>query len=353
MIALVCTLIIAGAPAATSTAATSTPAAAPALPAAPAPSAPATAPKPATGKSTLPPPYDHLELLIRKHKLDEAQGELKPLLEKQPPEPLALYFAGALKLNGRDVDGAIALFDQGLALDDKNALLHVAHGGAVAMQAMRSGMLKAMGKIGDVKSEFERAVELDPRSVEARTALFQLLLMAPGILGGSTDKARLQAIEVSRLDPHAGALLHAELFENQDEHEKADGYVQKAFDNAHDDEERAEARAQGGMMKLQRKDFEGAIAALTQAIALQPLDADGPDLLARAQLEKGLVDEAIASEKRALALDPKHAPAFYFLGEAYAKKGLKSEAKAAYQQYLTLAPEGMRADKVKEKIAAL
>jgi tetratricopeptide (TPR) repeat protein len=55
-----------------------------------------------------------------------------------------------------------------------------------------------------VKSEFERAVELDSRSIDARHGLIQFYSQAPGVMGGSMDKARDQAREIAKINPMRG-----------------------------------------------------------------------------------------------------------------------------------------------------
>lgn len=59
-----------------------------------------------------------------------------------------------------------------------------------------------------MKSEFELAVQLDPRSIDAREGLVGFYSIAPGIMGGSMEKAREQANEIAKLSPIRG---HAQL----------------------------------------------------------------------------------------------------------------------------------------------
>jgi len=50
------------------------------------------------------------------------------------------------------------------------------------------------------KAEFEKAAELDPDSAEAREALCEWYLQAPGFAGGSEDKAKALALELTQID---------------------------------------------------------------------------------------------------------------------------------------------------------
>ena len=52
-----------------------------------------------------------------------------------------------------------------------------------------------------VRTEFERAVELDPKNSEARADLAEFYIEAPSIVGGGKDKARAQAEALAGFDP--------------------------------------------------------------------------------------------------------------------------------------------------------
>jgi tetratricopeptide (TPR) repeat protein len=54
------------------------------------------------------------------------------------------------------------------------------------------GMLSKMSLASDGRKAFEKAIALDPGHVAARVGLSQFLLNAPGIAGGSVEKARAQ-----------------------------------------------------------------------------------------------------------------------------------------------------------------
>jgi hypothetical protein len=57
-------------------------------------------------------------------------------------------------------------------------------------------LLKKASATNCIKKKFEQAVELNPENFDARMGLLQFYLMAPGIMGGSKDKAREQAGEI-------------------------------------------------------------------------------------------------------------------------------------------------------------
>lgn len=73
-----------------------------------------------------------------------------------------------------------------------------------------------------VKSHFERAVELDGTNLEALEALHGFHLRAPGMAGGSKDEARRLAGVMEGLDSARGAAAWAAYHEELREYERAE-----------------------------------------------------------------------------------------------------------------------------------
>lgn len=63
--------------------------------------------------------------------------------------------------------------------------------------------------VGDVRREFEQAVALDAKNVEARSDLLQFYLGAPPSFGGGIDKTEAQADALAKLDPAMGQRARA------------------------------------------------------------------------------------------------------------------------------------------------
>ena len=92
-----------------------------------------------------------------------------------------------------DWDAGIPACEKAVSLAPDNGLYHLWLGRIYGEKADRSGFLKAAGLAKKVHSEFERAVEFDPKNWQAHTDLAEFYLEAPGIVGGGEDKARAQA----------------------------------------------------------------------------------------------------------------------------------------------------------------
>jgi len=104
-----------------------------------------------------------------------------------------------------DWDRGITACERARDLDPRNSLYQLWLGRAYGEKADHAGVLSATVLAKKVRTAFERAVELDPRSWEARTDLAEFYLEAPGIIGGGEDKARAQADAIAPLNP---ALAH-------------------------------------------------------------------------------------------------------------------------------------------------
>src|SRR6185436_19118450 len=71
------------------------------------------------------------------------------------------------------------------------------------------------------KDELEKAVELNPKYIDARMGLLQFYVVAPGMMGGSYDKAFDQAKAIKALDPIQGHRAYAFIYGNQKKPELA------------------------------------------------------------------------------------------------------------------------------------
>jgi tetratricopeptide (TPR) repeat protein len=99
-----------------------------------------------------------------------------------------------------DIDQAAALFEQAVAQSPKSAEAHYRLGSAYGAQAQKASIFSQASLASKTRQELEQAVALDPNHVEARFALVQFYVLAPGIIGGSYDKAFAQ-VDEKRTEP--------------------------------------------------------------------------------------------------------------------------------------------------------
>lgn len=113
-------------------------------------------------------------------------------------------------------------------LKPKNAEYHYKYGGVLGMKALQN-KFKAIGLIGDIKSSFTKAAELDKNHIEARWALVELYMQLPGIFGGSKKKSLKYAEQLEKLSTVDGYLAKGYIYEYDKAPEKAEYYYKKAI----------------------------------------------------------------------------------------------------------------------------
>jgi tetratricopeptide (TPR) repeat protein len=111
---------------------------------------------------------------------------------------------GQAAINRNDPQGALTVLQRAAAEDPNNAKVHYLLGVAYGDLAQKARAFHRMSLARHTRDEFERAVELDPNDLDARWALVQYYELAPGYLGGSEERARQQAEEISKRDASFG-----------------------------------------------------------------------------------------------------------------------------------------------------
>jgi tetratricopeptide (TPR) repeat protein len=251
-------------------------------------------------------------------------------------------------------DAAIPKAESCIKVLPDSAKCHHALGRLYGAAAMSSGLVNGIKYASRIKEEFIKAVELDPKSFEARQDLNQFYLQAPGVAGGSTRKAIEGSEAHAKINAAQGQLLRADIHIYKSEFEQAERLL--ASIKRDSDEVVSSVLPQAwvslGFAMINDKQFAKAQTVFERQLAV---DADNAMLhfgLGRTQLENKLVDAAIVSLERALKIDSK-LNAHYRLGIAYQTKGDKPKAIAAFQQFLTYVTAGKAADDAKQRLETL
>lgn len=121
----------------------------------------------------------------------------------------ASYLRGCRKLAERDFGAAGAEFEKAVKAEPGVAVYHFWFGRATGEQAQRANPLRQPGLARRTKGEFEKAAALDPSYIPAREGLVRFYIAAPGMMGGSLDRAQEQAEAIARINAWRGGLAHA------------------------------------------------------------------------------------------------------------------------------------------------
>ncbi len=108
-------------------------------------------------------------------------------------------------------DAAVAECERATQLDGQNSSYHLWLGRALGEKASRVSFMSAYSLGKRVRTEFEAAVRLNPRSAEALMDLGEFYKQAPGVLGGGMDKAAGVAAQLDKVDLARGHQLRARI----------------------------------------------------------------------------------------------------------------------------------------------
>jgi tetratricopeptide (TPR) repeat protein len=130
----------------------------------------------------------------------EARAALEAAAREDPKDARAAVYLGRIFLAQEDLDNAVLWFEKAVVLDAASSENQLWLGRAYGSQAQKANVFKQASLAGKVKKTFEKAVALDSNNIDARFALIDYYLQAPGIMGGSVEKARAEAAEIGKRD---------------------------------------------------------------------------------------------------------------------------------------------------------
>jgi len=244
-------------------------------------------------------------------------GQRKPLEAQKAFEALAAtdagnadvqFYLGRLALQRDDHQKAVTYLEKAVALVPTEARYHHRLGDAFGLSAQKAGMFSKMSLAGKCRTAYEKAVELDPQSVDARFSLLGFYQQAPSLIGGGIDKALLQAQEIKKLDPARGRMAIAGVY-----------VIEKKYAQAFAEFDEA--------LKAKPGDY----AALFQTGRLTAITGE--------RLADGLIALRQCLAQTPPENQPGHAAAHWRIGNILEKQGDKPAARIAYEAALKIDPK--------------
>lgn len=277
--------------------------------------------------------------LLAAGRVDDAIHFLQAKISAAPNDGVSHNLLCRAYFSVGDWDRAIASCEKAVALAPENSEYHLWLGRAYGEKADASNFFTAAGLAKRVRTEFERAVALNPLSVAARTDLAEFYLEAPGIVGGGRDKAVAQAAELMKLDPAKAHWVNGRLEEKAKNTASAEREYRAAVDAS-----QGSATAWFDLASFYRKTsrYEDMEDALRHASAARP---EQPEILVDAattllHTNRALVFAAALLQRYLSPATVEQASAFkahYLLGNILEKQGDKSGAAREYRAALALA----------------
>ena len=254
-----------------------------------------------------------------------------------------------------DPDAASAAADAALEASPRNADVLLWAGRAYGMKAMSASVFTKMSWAKKCRQSWERAVEIAPANLEARFELLRYYLMAPGIAGGSVEKARDQATKIAPLDATQGHIADGLVADHEKRPAAAEAAYRKAVET--------DATGRQGPIALasfyaRQKRWTDARGIFEKRVAADPDDAFAIYQLGRISLLSGEeMEKGVALFDRFLALKapqdgPTHADARWRKGQILEKLGRKPAAIAEYREALKADPAHSGAKRELERLKA-
>ena len=254
------------------------------------------------------------------------------------------YKRGRAALTAGKYDDAVGAFEQAVKADGASAEYHLWLGNALGSVAQRANVFRQPFLARRVKSEFERTVQLDSTSIGAHEGLLEFYRQAPGVMGGSMDRARAEAGAIGRINALRGHFARASLAREEKDSAAVEREYRAALD-AFPDSLSAVTALSAYLLSTRRGD--DAFPLLEAYLSRHPTDMFAQFWIGRTsaitghQLDRG--ERALRTVLAApgIGIDttlPPPANAHYRLGDIAAKRGDKVRAKEEYEAALRLNP---------------
>lgn len=255
---------------------------------------------------------DQVNALFKGRQWAEARGVLEKATAASPGDAEAWALLGQAHMALGNAEDAVTAMEKAAELDPKSSNYQRLLGDTYGFSAQKAGMLGKMSFARKCKAAYDKAVELDPKNIDARWSIMEYCRQAPSIVGGGMDAAYAQAAEIGKIDANRGRIALATLY-------------------------------------ITDKKAVEAFALFDEALKAAPDDYITLYQLGRLSAMTGQrVDEGIANLQRCLTLTPPPgqpgpAPVNWRIGNLLEKKGDKAGAKAAYEAALAADPNFVRA----------
>jgi tetratricopeptide (TPR) repeat protein len=294
--------------------------------------------------------------LFEERDFPAARAEFTAALARDSRDATALYYMGRIAMAEERPGEAVDWFEKAVKANDSSSDYHLWLANALGQEAQRASKLRQPFLARRVKSEFERAVQLDPRSVAARRGLMDFYMIAPGVMGGSKEKAREQAAEIAKINRLQGRFATASIAQREKDLAAVEReYVAAAAENP--DSAIAHLSLAAFYQSTQR--WDEAFGVLDRLLAAQPGEVRGHYQIGRtAALSGRQLERGEQSLKLWMARPPDDATmvtrsgAHYRLGMIYDKQGRQDLARVQYEEALRINPRNEEARKSLDRLRA-
>jgi tetratricopeptide (TPR) repeat protein len=296
-----------------------------------------------TGLGALAP---EIETLYNAGSYSSAAEALQAAIAQNPKDAPLHYWLGRCYFETRDFDHSISSWERAVALDSNRSEYHDWLGrayGRKAEQDSHTKMASALSLARRTHHEFELAVQLDAKNVDAQRDLISFMASAPRDLGGGEDNALNQIRALTAVDPLEGMLALADFYATRKKFDQASDEYQKVLKSASG---RIDAYLEAADYYRGRGDvalMEQAVEAASKssasdrrlnycrgvALVLENKDSDTAEKDLRAYIETVPDNSEL----------PSHSSAYEYLGKLYENRRQPDLAVEQYKAALALDPQ--------------
>lgn len=286
--------------------------------------------------------------------LDEAQAKFVSMQNADPGIADNYYYLGRIQQSRGEYMEAADYFEKAVELDQQQSRYYQGLGEAYGSAAQNVSFFKQMRLAGKIRDAFERSVELDGDNIEARSGLITYYVNAPGIAGGSKEKALQQAREISKRNTFRGHLAMAAVYQSQGDDKATEREYRAAIKHSPDE---MSAYLALGIFMTGKERFDEAMEVYETALKSNPGDMGITYQLGRTASisgdypERGEAAFTRYLEHTPLPDEPGLDWANYRLGLIYQNQGKTKQAKYYYEQALTLNANHPEAKKALKKVS--
>lgn len=174
--------------------------------------------------------FDKAERLFQQQSYESSRVLFESYLKQNPTHLKTIEYLGDIQGAKQNWDKTLYYYKMLKNVKPLEANYQYKYGGALGMVAKNSNKFKALGLISEVRSSFEKAIQINPKHIEARWALIEYYLQLPAMLGGSESKATQYANELSKLSTVDGFLAKGRIAVYFERYANAEINYKKAYE---------------------------------------------------------------------------------------------------------------------------
>ena len=276
-------------------------------------------------------------LLYEAKKYSEVVTLLKPVDEDDDNYAVAQYYLGRAAFDQKDFDDAADYFEEATeAKNGQTAIYYNWLGNTYGTIAQDANVLRQGFLAPKMKNAWEKAIELDPKNLDARFSLISYYTQAPGIMGGSVDKAMEMSKQIGAISPVQGHRTMGNILVQE---KKFDAAEKEYLAMVNLDPNFSQVLAN---FYFGHKKYDKAFAMFEETLKKNPQDMASTYQIGKASALSGQrLDFGEECMKKYLNYQPKpnepsHAGANMRLAQIYEKKGNKTEARKLFETALKM-----------------